>query len=83
MVKFIVIAYVLSGIVGIILDYRRPIYDRPAYVRQRGPFGPIAAILLWLPMLVLILIMHKIIQGKDAGILALFIALSALGIFLA
>lgn len=77
------VAYVLSGVVGVVLDYRQPIYDRPEYVRRGGPIGAIKVTLIWLPMIILIFLSHRIIQGKDARILVLFVALSAVGYVLA
>ena len=75
-------AYILSGIVGVALDYSQPVYDRPEYVRRGGIAGAILAVFIWLPMIILIFVSHRIIQGKDAGILALFLLLSTVGYFL-
>jgi amino acid transporter len=76
------IAYVLSGIYGVILDYRQPIDNRPAYIRRGGTFRVIGAVLLWLPIIFMILLSLRTIQRKDMGIVALFITLSAVGHFL-
>ena len=77
------VAYILSGVVGVILDYRQPIYDRPEYIRRGDLIRALVAALIWLPMIIIIFLSHRIIQGKDAGILVLFIALSAVGYMLA
>lgn len=46
------IAYILTGIVCVVWDFRKPFHDRPAYARRPGQHLSMIAIVIiaWLPI---------------------------------